>query len=134
MKFFFDNTMSPHLAHAIRELSKYDEEKHEVIHLRDRFKADEDDLVWIPDLARDGPWAIISSDRFNDAERQAIHRAGHTAFVLDKQWNKHPFWSHAKQMVEWWPLIIEQAKLVRGGAFCVPWRVGSKRRFDAIRL
>ena len=137
MKFFFDNNLSPHLAHAIRELSRASPEVDSVIHLRDRFPRDAADVDWITDLVADGPWSIISIDRFNknhNAEREALRRAGHTVFVLDKQWSKHQFWAQSQQLVGWWPKIVEQSSLVSGGAFSVPWRPSAKRKFVAIKL
>jgi len=41
LKFFFDNNLSLHLAHGIRELSSVMPDVGEVIHLRDRFDRDE---------------------------------------------------------------------------------------------
>ncbi|MEW5882117.1 MAG: hypothetical protein AB1761_16945 [Pseudomonadota bacterium] len=137
MKFFFDNNLSLHLAHAIRELSKSLPEVESVVHLRDRFKPNERDLVWAPELVKDGPWSIISMDHFtrnHNAEREALRRAGHTVFVLDRQWSKHLFWAQGQQLIGWWPKIVEQSTLVSGGAFSVPWRQSAKRKFLAMKL
>jgi hypothetical protein len=41
MKFFLDNNISPRECRAIRELE--DREENEVVHLRDRFRADTTD-------------------------------------------------------------------------------------------
>ncbi|HEX8404609.1 MAG TPA: hypothetical protein VF670_08325 [Duganella sp.] len=65
MKFFFDNNISPHLAHGIRELSAVTPKVEAVLHLTDRFARDAPDLKWIGDLCADGPWYIVSIDRFN---------------------------------------------------------------------
>lgn len=46
MKYFFDNNLSPHLAHAIRELCRVEETVARVIHLRDRFPPDAKDHDW----------------------------------------------------------------------------------------
>jgi hypothetical protein len=120
LKFFFDNNVSKHLAHGIRELSAITTGVEEVIHLTDRFARDVPDLTWIGDLAKDGPWYIISIDRFkkqHGAEREAIRRAGHTVFIIDGQWSKHGFWLQAERLVKWWPQVVTFSTLVSDGAY-----------------
>lgn len=137
MKFFFDNNLSPHLAHAIRELSKADEEAHEVIHLTDRFARNEKDPVWIPQLVSEGGWVVISGDRFTktDEEREAVRRSGLIVFTLSKIWSGQRHWAKAQNLVRWWPSIVEQASRISGGAaFRVPWRFSGKGRFEQIRF
>ena len=137
MKFFFDNNLSLHLAHGIRELSSVMPEVGEVIHLRDRFERDAKDLVWISALTGDGPWYIVSIDRFDKqhgAEREAIRRAGHTVFVLDSQWSRHGFWLQTERFVRWWPQIVAYATLVSGGAYRVPWAHSPQSKFQAIKF
>lgn len=137
MKVFFDNNLSKHMAHAMRELSQFEAEQPTVIHLTDRFAPDTPDLVWIPDISKEGPWVVVSIDRFtkgHGAEREALRKAGHTVFVLDRQWSEHRFWLKAERLVTWWPLILEQARLVSAGAFRVPWKTTGRRRFEQIRL
>ena len=58
MKFFFDNNLSHHLAHAMRELSETVGDVETVIHLRDRFERKAADVEWIGALETDGPWCI----------------------------------------------------------------------------
>jgi PIN like domain len=52
LKFFFDNNLSPYLAHGIRELSKVAPQVENVIHLTDRFARDAKDLTgqWWPQV------------------------------------------------------------------------------------
>lgn len=137
MKIFFDNNLSPNIAHAMRELSKSEIDVEEVIHLRDRFSRQADDIDWITALGEDGPWIIMSIDRFkkqNDAERAALRSAGHTVFVMDSQWTEHRYWLQAERLVRWWPQILAQARLVGTSAFRVPWHHNSKSKFTVIRL
>jgi hypothetical protein len=137
LKIFFDNNLSPNIAHAMRELSKSEVDVEEVIHLRDRFSRRADDIEWISALVEDGPWIIISIDRFkkqNDAERAALRGAGHTVFVMDSQWAEHRYWLQAERLVRWWPQILAQARLVSASAFRVPWHHNSKSKFTVIRL
>lgn len=135
MKFFFDNNLSPYLAHGIRELSKVATHVETVIHLTDRFPRNAKDLTWIGELAHDGQWYIISIDRFkkqHGAEREAIRRAGHTVFILDPQWSTQGFWAQSERLVKWWPQVVTHAELVSGGAYRVPWRHASAAKFQAI--
>jgi hypothetical protein len=48
---------------------------------RDYYIDDEDDQVWLPEVAAKG-WVIISQDQFNELERQAIRNAGGRAFLI----------------------------------------------------
>lgn len=137
MKVFFDNNLSPHLARGLRELSRADPEPTEVIHLGDRFNRNEKDTVWIPALAAEGGWVIISGDRFAkaDEEREAVRRSGLIVFTLSKQWSDHTHWPKAVNLARWWPAIIDQASRITGGAaFRVPWRFSGKGRFEQIRF
>jgi len=106
-----------------------------VIHLTDRFARNVPDLDWLSALADDGPWYIISIDRFrkqHGAEREAIKRAGHTVFVLDAQWSKHGFWMQTERFVKWWPQLVAYSGLVTGGAYRVPWQHAPTTKFQAI--
>lgn len=137
MKFFFDNNLSPHIAHAMRALSGRLADVDEVIHLTDRFEPTVPDAQWIGGLAADGQWVVVSVDRFKKcggAEREALRRAGHTVFLLESQWPKHTFWLQAERMVRWWPQIVAQAGMVERGAFVVPWQHSSTSRFRAVTL
>ncbi|NBN79071.1 hypothetical protein GWI72_12405 [Microvirga tunisiensis] len=134
MNVFFDNNISPFIACAIRELSKTEPSVRTVIHLRHRFPASTPDLEWISSL--DGKWVILSIDRFtknNDAERLALRQAGHTIFVLDRQWSGQTFWHQAERLVRWWPQILGQAQMAEGG-FRVPWHHSKATKFQTLRL
>lgn len=136
MKFFFDNNLSPHLAHAIRELCKVESSITEVIHLRDRFSANTKDQDWIAALSQSGPWVVISQDslRKNDLEREALRKSGLIVFVLHRQWSQQQHWAKAQNLVKWWPAIIDQSQKIKGGAsFRVPWKY-SGGRVEQIRL
>ena len=135
MKFFFDNNLSMHLAHGIRELSATMPGVEKVEHLTDLFPANAFDIDWIGVLADDGPRYIISIDRFKKqrgAEREAMRRAGHTVFTLDSQWSTHPFWTQTERFVQWWPQIVNYARIAAGGTYRVPWRHSRSSMFVAL--
>jgi hypothetical protein len=136
LNFFFDNNLPPQLAHGVAALSKNEPGVDKVIHLGDRFRRSEKDLVWLKSLADDGvPWYVISIDKFKKdhrAEREAIRRAGHTVHVLDPQWSEQDYWSKAARFTLWWPHILKHAALSSGGVYRVPWRHTSQSRFQAM--
>ena len=123
------------MAHGIRELSAVTPAVVKVIHLTDRFKGNAPDIEWIGNLTSDGPWYIVSIDRFkkqHGAEREAIRRAGHTVFILDSQWSKYAFWAQTERLVRWWPQIVDYADRVSGGAYRVPWQHSPGAKFKAL--
>jgi hypothetical protein len=74
--FFLDRASeSKSLREALRALGARVE-----IH-RDYYVDDEDDQVWLPEVAAKG-WVIISQDQFNELEREAIRNAGGRAFLI----------------------------------------------------
>ena len=108
-----------------------------VMHLSDRFARNAPDLVWIPGLTADGPWAVLSVDKFKKqggVEREALRQAGHMVFLLEQQWLKQTFWLQAERLVRWWPQIVYQTQLASGGAFVVPWRHTSRAKFRVVKL
>lgn len=135
MKIVFDNNLSSHLAHALRELSRREQDIEEVIHISDRFPRNTPDLQWIGTLTENGPWVILSIDSFaknNGAEREALKRAGHTVFVLERQWSEQKFWRIAERLVRWWPHILEHARKAEGG-YRVPWRHNASGKLQQFR-
>lgn len=134
MKFLFDNNLPPALARGMRELSSREALVDDVVPLRDKFPANTPDDVWLPALADEGGWAIISIDRFSKsaAERELIRRHGLTVFVLDPQWSK-PYWDQAAQLVKWWPKIIVASTVLSRSAMRVPWKFTNKSTFLGIR-
>ncbi len=135
MKFLFDNNLPPSLARGLAQLSAREPDVAEVVALRDKFPANAPDEEWLPVLAAEGGWCVVSIDRFKKsaAERELVRRHGLTVFVLDPQWSK-PYWVQAAQLVLWWPKILEVARLTTKTALRVPWRHTNKSTFEQIRL
>ena len=123
MRFFFDNCLSPKLARAIHALVEPD---HEVVPLRDIFPPSTPDTDWIGTLASEGDWIIVTSDhriRSRPLERQVWRTAKLTTFFMAEAFEQIPAWEQVRWMVDKWPLIVEQAERVTGGAaFRVPKR------------
>jgi hypothetical protein len=135
LKFLIDNNLPPSLARALNELSK--PEGHSVLALKDRFPPDTKDVDWILELKAEGGWAVISQDRFSkgDAERRVFRECGLPIFCLTKQWSTDPYWSKAQNLVRWWPAIMSQAELIKGGAaFKVNWKFLHPGRFEQVKI
>jgi hypothetical protein len=129
LKVFFDNNLSPHLAHALNVL--LGPEGDQVVHLTDRFPADTQDRVWIETLGDEVGWVVISADRRihrNRFEREAWRRSGLIVFFLSPQWQRLRGIETAWRLLRWWPRIDEQARLVAPpAAFELPLAYGFGR-------
>lgn len=136
MNFLLDNNLPASLATALAALSVAEPGVQAIVHLSDLFPPPTDDLVWIPGLSQHGAdWYVVSQDKFRKskgAEREALRRAGHTTYVLDKSWVNFPYWSKAVQLVRWWPRLLEHARLTHGGVHRVPWTYSGTKRFDSL--
>jgi hypothetical protein len=82
VKFFFDNHLAPKLARGLNQMV---EPKHRVLHLKDRFPGNTEDVVWMQALARETDLVIVTADiriGRNPHEVLAWKQAGHTIFFL----------------------------------------------------
>ena len=135
MNYCFDANLPPALAYAIQALCDSEPDVH-ICHLKDYFEANTPDVEWLGQLGSDpDEWVVVTQDRLNKNAHEIAARkeSGVITFVLRKTWATQDFWSKAHRLVRWWPRIMEQANLVRGGsAFEVPWNVSGKGRFKQI--
>ncbi|MBP7564683.1 MAG: hypothetical protein KA795_01625 [Burkholderiaceae bacterium] len=133
-----DNCLPPVWAKGLNEFSCRqfaDSDCSEVVALRQKFRANTQDMEWLAALGSEGGWAVLSADFFRkkgNAERELIRKTGLSVFVLNKTWHSHPFWPRTAQLMHWWPRIVQQANTVNAGAVEVPWRTGQK--FTQIRI
>jgi hypothetical protein len=120
VKFFFDNTMSPKVAGALKILDL----DNSIVHLTERFAADTPDATWISALSGENDWIIISGDvriTRNPGERAAWLESQLLAFFLAKGWTSQLLWDQAWRFIKWWPRIVEQSSRIRPPAgFIVP--------------
>jgi hypothetical protein len=117
LKFFFDNTMPRRLAEALRVIEG--KEGHNIVHLRERFAPDTEDIDWIRALGNEGDWIIVSGDvriSRNEFERRAWLESRLTAFFLAKGWTNLKLWDQAWRFVKSWPDVVAQAGMIRPGA------------------
>jgi PIN like domain len=113
LKVFLDNNLSPYLALALNAL--LEPEGDQVVHLRDRFPPDTEDLVWIEALSAEVGWIVISADRRihrNRLEREAWRRSRLVVSFLSSQWRRLRNVEIAWRLLRWWPRIEEQARLI----------------------
>src|SRR5438105_12997955 len=96
---------------------------HEVVHLRDKFKPNEEDVVWMKALAAEEDWVIITADvriSRNPHEVRAWREAGHTIFFLKPGWTDLTFWEQANKFTRCFQEIITQAeRAARSAGFAV---------------
>ena len=59
MKFFFDNHLAPKLAHGLNQMV---EPEHRVVHLKDDFPGNTEDVVWMQALAKEANLVIVTAD------------------------------------------------------------------------
>ena len=120
MNFLFDNNISPRIAHAAREL--FQNNKHSIIHLTDKFPANTKDEVWLNELIQEGNWALISIDRFkkSNVEKAALNSPKLISFILKNSWSSLGFDKQAYMLVRWMPQIIKRTELNSCGVFSIP--------------
>lgn len=133
MRFFLDNNLSPTYCALLRAL---DPDK-KIHHLRERWPPSTHDDVWLPALAAEGDWVVLSGDvrisksaKLREAWKAAAPKL--TTFFLAPGWTNLGFWEQAWRIVRWWPLITEQSDRMEPGAvFLVP--AGGAFKFQTFR-
>lgn len=120
MKFFFDNNLASKIA---RGLNGFVAPDHEVVHLKEHFPANTNDVDWMKALAQEEDWIIVTADvriGKNPHEIQAWKQAGHTIFFLKPGWTDMRFWDQAQKFTKSFPQIIGKAQEAkRGSSFIV---------------
>jgi len=120
VRFFLDNCVSPKIARALAALDA----RHSVVHLQERFSADVKDVAWICALRSEGEWIIVSGDpriAHGKAEREAWKESKFTAFFLE-DFSQRGFWVQAREVVKWWPDILEHARAASPGTgYLIPF-------------
>jgi len=123
VRFFFDNCLSPYLAEAIAALEKAEDKPAEVVHLQAKFEADTDDVDWLPVLAAEKNWIVVTGDldiRRRVHERQVWRDSNLVTFFMAAGWTDMKKWDQAWKFMKRWPGIREQALRARPGQ---AWRV-----------
>lgn len=114
MKFFFDENISFRLASAVQSL----EEDHEVVHVFDKFRRGVLDQEWIPSLADEGDWIVISGD-FNITRNREIRQIWHDSnmigYFLVKSWMHLDKYTFVGNFMKTWPKVIQSAENARAG-------------------
>jgi hypothetical protein len=114
LRFFFDNCLSPKLARAIAIIADT-----EIKHLREKFDADTADEVWIPALAQEGNWIVVTADTSitrGRTQRQVWQQSRLIGFYLAGSFPMLDVWEQAWRLVKWWPVILKQASLAAPGS------------------
>jgi hypothetical protein len=132
VKFILDHNLAPNLARALALLVEpYGDH---VTCLTDLGWQALDDEDWIPRLASEGEWVVITCDLdiVRHPYRQLVFRnSGLTAFFLLEAWSKGSVRGPeiAQRLLKLWPEITRLAATQNPGTcFAVPYR-GRIRRF-----
>lgn len=116
MKVLLDENLSPTLARALAALFV---DRHDVVHLREKFGPKVTDGEWITTLSAEGRWIVISGDRRitrNRAEYQIFRNSQLIGFFLSKGLYKSKTTKQMERILALWDSIETQAGLVQGGA------------------
>ena len=122
MRFFIDNCISVNLAEGIKAM----ESPRGIVveHLTEYFEEGTPDTEWIPVLAADGDWVVVSGDpkiTRSKAERAVWMESGLTGFFFANRLSEKRFWVQAGILVHWWPIIVDTARAAPSGSgFLVP--------------
>jgi hypothetical protein len=118
VRFFFDNTLSFRLARALDTLLEAD--GHRVVALRDYpFDPRAKDEEWLPVLARERDWIVITGDLSKkDKDRHVWIRSGLTVFFLQPAWTGggHKLTDLSARLLRYWPRIAETARTAKAGS------------------
>lgn len=118
-----DENLPPVMAKALAALFA---EKHEIIHVTQKFGRGVKDIEWITTLNAEGRWIVISGDRRiakNKAEQQAFKTSKLVGFFLAPSLQKSKLTKQMERLMALWETIEKQAELVGGGAmFEIPMK------------
>ncbi|MCF4166549.1 hypothetical protein L2U69_12920 [Zavarzinia compransoris] len=123
-----DENLPPALARALAALFV---DKHQVVHLRDRFEAAVSDVRWISELNREGGWVVLSADRRiakNKAEQQVFRSSKLIAFIFAPGLQKSSVMKKMERLMAMWETMEKQVPLVSGGAMFEIQMKGNKFR------
>jgi len=113
VRFFFDENIPPRFAAALNALGEGGKLWPEIVHQRHRFPGGTDDVDWIPALAAEADWIIISGDAEisrHMLERKAWLDSGLTAFFLGSAWASQETWTKWTLLNSWWRTIVKDAR------------------------
>lgn len=130
MRFFVDNCISEHLVGALRELDPNLRKggQWDIAHLREKFRAETSDEVWLSELGSEGNWTVVSGDIriTRGAERKVWQESGLTAFFFGGEYANRKQWKQVMHFLHWWPEIKREAREHReacpGSGYVIPMR------------
>lgn len=106
------------------------EHHHQIEHLTDRFAEDALDVVWLPAIAKDKGIVVISADpsiTSSKKEREVWREIGLTSFFFGGAFASKQAWIQIREVVTWWPRIIETAKsATKGTGYLLPFKSGQQ--------
>lgn len=117
MRFVLDHSLAPRFAEILAIFEGPAGEN--VDHLRRFFPGHTEDPIWLTELGKAAPDAIVitSDPRISRGqhERKAWLESGLTIFFL-RSFADLPFSEQAWRIMKWWPAIAKEAKRARPGS------------------
>ena len=118
MKLLVDNNLPPCLGRGLNALFNSD---HDVIHIRDKFGTGSlSDEAWIRELAEEGGWCVLSSDRriaTRKPSRDLFLRSNLIGFFLLPAVAKLPLHALTARILILWPIVERTAHTKDRGCF-----------------
>ena len=121
MKLLVDHNLPPRLAKALHMIF---EPGDTVMAIGEKFgRPNLKDEEWIPELGREGGWAVLSAD-MNIARkrpsRELFVRAGLVGFFFSPAMQKWPLRRQAARVLTLWPQMISHMNTTANGVFEMP--------------
>ena len=115
MKAQLDENLSPALARALNAIASVDD--HQVVHVTDYAKG-APDISLFQQAILAGISIHVTQDHHHrrSLEKEAIASLGLTVFVLASGWNRMEHYQKAAWLIEWWPKIMQMARLTTAGS------------------
>jgi hypothetical protein len=128
VKLLVDHNLPPRLATALHEIFN---PEHDIVALKAKFgRSDLKDEDWIPELGREGGWAVLSAD-MNIARkrpsRDLFVGVGLVGFFFSPAMQKWPLHRQAARVLTIWPQMASHMTTTANGVFELPTS-GSKFR------
>ena len=139
MRFFVDNCISEHLVGALRALEPNLRKggQWDIAHLREKFRPETSDEVWLSTLGSEENWTVISGDIriTRGGERKVWQESGLTAFFFAGKYANKNIWTQVMHFLYWWPKIKREAREHReacaGSGYVIPMSTRDWKVIDA---
>jgi hypothetical protein len=139
IKLFFDQCLSTRLPRIV--LQTYAENfdgQLAATHLSDCFKRDEDDANWVPKLADQSNWIIITADRGKDSKKEKLpvlcSRLGISHIAMTPSFHQAGYLVHKHGILALFPQIVCVPHLPKGTRVTMGFKPHHQRNWPALLI